>query len=247
MSENLENPSLIDWSRLFEEFTDEDFEFIAECDDKNLSRLEGVAHKKSDNQRVILLCKHHLERNKNSKHAWVYLAAAYERMGFFKEAYKIYVEEVTRLEGGSERAQKVIRRLSFKLNTGLVWPGHYSELSEEYDARFDEIYTGVLIMYSRQSENLKDWNSLLFFNEQILKREATNMGALTRKALALKNLGRLKEALAIYENLYKLQKAASLSTVKTSSNIELLRHEISKPVDHVSESVKVSALELVES
>lgn len=244
MSEIVDLPP-IDWSLSYEELGEAEFERLDECDDDNLRRLELQAHIQEDPDGAVLLCQIRLGRNINNLTSWIHLAAAYERLGRFQEAYETYVNHVTRLDTRIERSEAVIKRLKLKME-GTYFPGKYTSFKKDYLGKVSELHISTLIMYSVQAEAAGDWESVVFFNDEMLKRNPNNIISLTRKAMALRRSGNLREALKIFEKLVELQLAKSLNVTRTVLNINQIQAELGgQQVSSVTSGVRRKVGELV--
>lgn len=249
MREVVERPSPIDWSGPCEEFSEEHFERIRECDDENLRRIEfhlhiSEPHSKEDNERIVLICTHRLGRYRNSLGSWLYLAAAYERMGRFKEAYFIYVNHVTRLEGSTTENEGVMKRLKLKLE-GRYWPGKYTSLDQAYRDKLHEARNETLKIYLDQAEANNDNPAILLFNEEFMRRDPSRIDNNLRKACILKRMGKFKEALPVFERVLELQIQHGKNSVETWSNILKLRAKIAAMPELVAEVVKEDVNEVL--
>ena len=245
MSEVVDLPP-INWSLSYEEMGEDEFKRLEECDDENLRRLELQAHIQEDPERAILLCRIRLGRNINNIISWIHLAAAYERLGRFQEALDVYVDHVTRLDlANLERSETVIRRLKRKIK-GTYFPGNYISFRRECSDRISGVHISTLIMYSLQADAEGDWESVVFFNDEMLKRNPLNIVSLLRKASALRRSGKLKEALVIFEQVVELQMAKDLTITRTISNISQIEAELRKvELDSVTSELRSSVGELV--
>lgn len=247
MSEVIHDLAPINWFLSYEEMSELHFKRLEECDDDNLGRLELQAHIQEDPRRAILLCRIRLGRNIDNLIAWVHLAAAYERLGKFKKAYEVYVEHVTRLSGKLERNELVIKRLKLKIGDPY-FPRKYEAFKKDFSDKITELHISTLIMYSVQAETVGDWESVMFFNDEMLKRNPHNIVSLTRKASAFRRLGRLKEALEIFEKIFELQKVKGLNISRTLANVSQIQAELDgQQVELVSSGVRRGIADLVKS
>lgn len=246
MNEEAESLDYV-WSRPYESLTDLDFEFIDECDSFNLARLAKRAHFNADNERTVLLAEKLLKREPNNLKAWLYIAVVYERTGRFEEAYEIYVDHVTRLEGSTQDNRKIMRRLKLKME-GRHFPKSYKSLTNADWERISVADVGALIAYSIEAEAALDWEVVVRLNDEILKKEPGNITSSIRKAAALRNLNKPSEALLILEQVLKMQIRANLSIARTTTNILQLRQQLGiNDVGELAASVRKSVHELTGS
>lgn len=187
--------------------------------------------------------------DKNRLVSWLNLAKALENLDRNEEAFKVYIDQITRIEirrhgGASPQSERAILRLRARIQGIKVpsnWPQSYTDLTKDHLAVLGSLSIKMLADYSRQATTRKDAKMSLVFTNEILRRDPNNLGALTAKASTVRRMGNPHEALELLMRVNEIQITNNYDSRRTALNIASIEEEIrwAKPVAPAVESAEV--------